>query len=234
MRPKTLARPLLASCPVTVRCPAATNKMMALRANPGRRRAAQSGGGARWAADPDAFEAFYREHVDAVERFVARRVGSRDLAADLTADVFVAAIESADTYQARGAPRAWLFGIAQFVVASRLRRDGRERQVTARISARELLDVDDITRIDDRLTAEEQRRRLYSAMGQIPEGERAVLELVALDELSLADAARALKIQPVTARVRFHRARRRLREQLTQPLGEELSALHWQAKETAS
>ena len=69
-----------------------------------------------WFTDPDAFEAFYSEHVDAVERFVARRVDDRELAADLTADVFVAAIESAANYRAaKGAPTAWLFGIAQFV-----------------------------------------------------------------------------------------------------------------------
>ena len=28
----------------------------------------------RIAVDPDAFEAFYREHLDAIHRFVARRV----------------------------------------------------------------------------------------------------------------------------------------------------------------
>ena len=86
-----------------------------------------------WGADPDAFEVFYREHVDAIERFVARRVGDRDLAADLTADVFLAAIESAESYEPRrGAPVAWLFGIAQSVVASRLRRTGREFRANAR------------------------------------------------------------------------------------------------------
>ena len=189
----------------------------------------------RWATDPDAFEAFYREHVEAVERFVARRVGDRDLAADLAADVFVATIESAETYDhSRGAPVAWLFGIAQFVVATRLRRTGREHRATARIRGRELLDVDDTARINDRLAAEEQSRRLYTAMGRLPDGERAVLELVAVDELSLAEAAAALGIRPVTARVRFHRARRRMADQLTGPVADELSPLLTRAKETAS
>lgn len=208
---------------------------MAFKVDSVKRPAAQAGGDASWATDPDAFEAFYCEHVDAVERFVARRTGNRDLAADLTADVFVAAIESAELYRAgRGAPGAWLFGIAQLVVASRLRRDGRERQATTRMRGRELLDVDDIADIDDRLAAEQQSRRLYSAMGQLPDGERAVLELVALDDLSLADVARALRIRPVTARVRFHRARRRLQEQLSGPTAEDFSSLPWKAKETAS
>jgi hypothetical protein len=36
-------------------------------------------------SDPDPFERFYREHVEAVQRFVARRMDDPYLAADLTA-----------------------------------------------------------------------------------------------------------------------------------------------------
>jgi hypothetical protein len=61
----------------------------------------------RIATDPDGFEAFYRAHVEVVARFVARRVGDPHLAADLIADVFVAAIDSASTYPPeRGDPTA--------------------------------------------------------------------------------------------------------------------------------
>jgi hypothetical protein len=60
------------------------------------------------------FERFYREQVEMVQRFVARRVDDPYLAADLTADVFVAAIESARSYRrGRGEPTAWLLGIAR-------------------------------------------------------------------------------------------------------------------------
>jgi RNA polymerase sigma-70 factor (ECF subfamily) len=187
-----------------------------------------------WFTDPDAFEVFYREHVDAVERFVARRVGDRELAADLTADVFVAAIESAANYQpARGAPTAWLFGIAQFVVAGRLRRDGRERRANARVRGRALLRDDDIARIDERLAAAEQSRRLFGAMDRLPPSERAVLELVALDGLSLAEVAVALAVRPVTARVRLYRARRRMAAELAGQ-STDLSLILGRAKETSS
>ena len=37
--------------------------------------------------DPEAFEAFYRDHLETVRRFVARRVSDPHLAADLTAEV---------------------------------------------------------------------------------------------------------------------------------------------------
>ena len=58
------------------------------------------------------------------------------------------------------------------------------------------------------------RAQLYAAMDVLSDGERAVLELVALDELPIAEAAAALDIGPVAARVRLHRARRRLERQL--------------------
>lgn len=38
------------------------------------------------------FEAFYRQHVEAIQGFVARRIGERERAADLTAEIFLAAI----------------------------------------------------------------------------------------------------------------------------------------------
>lgn len=56
---------------------------------------------ARIADGPELFEAFYRAHVDAVERFIARRVRDPYHAADLTADVFVAVIDSARRRRAR-------------------------------------------------------------------------------------------------------------------------------------
>src|SRR5919201_5658297 len=74
-------------------------------------------------ADPDSFEVFYRAHVEAVQRFLARRVADPYLAADLTADVFLAAIESASSYRpGRVPPLAWLYGIARNALAAERRR----------------------------------------------------------------------------------------------------------------
>jgi RNA polymerase sigma factor (sigma-70 family) len=170
----------------------------------------------RWiGTDPDLFEAFYREHVEDLQRFVARRVGDRERAADLTAEIFLAAIDSAHRYRPRrGAPKAWLYGIARVLVANDRRRLGRQRAGEERLRGSALLDEEDAARMDARLDAAAQSRRLYEAMDRLPEAERAVLELVALDELTVAEAAAAAGVRPVTARVRLHRARRKLREEL--------------------
>lgn len=171
---------------------------------------------ARIADDPDAFEAFYRGHLEPVQRFIARRVGDPHMAADLTADVFLAAIDSAHAYRpGRGTSIGWLLGVARNVIAAEHRRSARERRAASRIPpSAELVEPDDLARLHERIDAEADRRRLYLAMGRLSPGERAVLELVALDGLAVREAARALGIRPATARVRLHRARRRMRSEL--------------------
>ena len=168
--------------------------------------------------DPDIFAAFYREHVEGVQRFVARRIGERERAADLTAEIFLAAIDSAHRYRpGRATPKAWLYGIARVLVANDRRRRGRERAGEAGkewLRGSALLDPEDAARIDARIDAAAQSRLLYEAMDRLPDAERAVLELVALDELTVAEAAAAAGVRSGTARVRLHRARRKLRADL--------------------
>ncbi|SEE09309.1 RNA polymerase sigma factor [Ruania alba] len=165
--------------------------------------------------DPDAFERFYRTHVRAIEGFVARRVRDPHKAADLTADIFLAAIESASSYRDnRGSPIGWLYGIARNVIARDARNTARELKAVSRVSGRALLDADSMARVEERLDAELGARQIYIGLARVSEAERAVLELVALDGLTVSDAAHVLGIQPVTARVRLHRARRALKVNL--------------------
>lgn len=175
-------------------------------------------GGPLMARDPRLFEEFYRRHVDAVTRFVARRVSDPHTAADLTAEIFLAVLDSAGTYQPRlGSETAWLYGIARNVVSSEHRRRARETERDLRISGRRLLAPDDIARIEDKIDAESPGRRALAALARLPEGERAVMELIAVDQLTVTEAAAALGIRQVTARVRLHRARKVLRERTAQP-----------------
>lgn len=165
--------------------------------------------------DAEIFEVFYRQHLEVIESFVARRVGDREAVADLTAEIFLSAIDSAHRYRpGLGTPRAWLLGIARVLVANHARRRNRRRAGEERLRGSVLLDEDDAARLDARIDASAQSRRLYEAMDALPEAERAVLELVALDELAVTEAAAVAGVRPVTARVRLHRARRKLRAAL--------------------
>ena len=171
--------------------------------------------------DPAAFTQFYRTHVDEVTRFVARRVADPQLVADLTAEVFLAVIDAAAAYRGSfGGPRTWLFGIARHVIAAEFRRSARERRAESLVAGRRLLGADDVDRLAEKIDAFRQARRLHEQLQALPDGERAVLELMSVDGLSVAEAAAALNIGQVAARVRLHRARRALRSTSAPPVVE--------------
>lgn len=180
----------------------------------------------RIAADPEAFDAFYRGHIEAIQRFVARRVDDPYLAADLTADIFLAAISSAHTYRAgRSGARAWLYGVARNVVAAQARQRYRERNAVQRLSGRRLVEEDDVARLVARIDAQAQARTLYAAMERLSDKERAVLELVALEDMTPRQVADVLGIKPITVRVRLYRARRLLQEHLNPSTAPETAEL---------
>jgi RNA polymerase sigma factor (sigma-70 family) len=161
--------------------------------------------------DPDAFEDFYRRHFDTVIRFVTRRVNDPHTAADLTADIFLAVIDSAHTYRpAAGSEIGWLYGVARNVLAAERRRAAREKGATVRLAGRRLLDADDIAHLEERIDAQRSSLNAYQAISTLPRGTRAVLELIAVDGLTVTEAAAVLGIRPVTARVRLFRARKLL------------------------
>jgi RNA polymerase sigma-70 factor (ECF subfamily) len=165
--------------------------------------------------DRDTFTGLYRENVEGIQRYLARRVGDPLLAADLTAEVFLAAIESAARFDAkRGTPRAWLFGIAKTLVAAEARRNRRENDVVRRISGRALVKDGDLARMHERMDAARLSDVLNRALDKLAPAEREIFELVAFDELSVAEAALVAGIRPTAARVRMHRARSRLKGEL--------------------
>ena len=78
---------------------------------------------ARSARDPRAFGTFYERHEQLVLGFFMRRVGDPELAADLAAETFAAALVAARRFRSGGAPAsAWLVGIARNVLATSARR----------------------------------------------------------------------------------------------------------------
>ena len=73
--------------------------------------------------DEDAFVAVYRGYLPLVLRWSLRETRNRELAADLTAEVFAAALTAARRYRPeRGSVAAWLLGIARNKLAESRRR----------------------------------------------------------------------------------------------------------------
>jgi RNA polymerase sigma-70 factor (ECF subfamily) len=169
------------------------------------------------AAGPGALPEFYRRHVAKVVGMGVRRFARAEDVADFTADVFVEVMTSASTFDPRrGRAVPWLYGVASHVAARTLRRQAREQEVAARLAGRELLDESDQARVEQRIDAARELRRVYRALHRLDDADRRLLELIAVDGIAPVDAADALGISRVAARVRLSRARRRLREAMSQ------------------
>ena len=55
-------------------------------------------------AEPEAFAVFYRRHVDSLLAYFARRTRDAELAADLTAETFAAALDGAHRHRPERGP----------------------------------------------------------------------------------------------------------------------------------
>lgn len=167
---------------------------------------------ARLASDPQALEIFYRRHIEAVTRFVARRTTQGVEFADVVAETFVAVIESAPSYdRRRGSALPWLYGIAWNKLAERRRSAHRSKDLLERLGGWREPSDQELLVLEERLDAERTSPRLLAAIDRLGPDDRALLELVALEDLNLAEAARAIGISPANARVRMTRIRRRMR-----------------------
>lgn len=162
---------------------------------------------ARSATDPESFEPLVHRHSAALYAYLARRIPAA--AEDVLSDVWLAAYAGRASYDPdRGPARGWLFGIARNAVVNHLRRPN---ALPLGYGSAEGEAWDDV---DERLDAQRRAPALYAAIRALPDTERELLLLVALDGLSPTEAAAALDIPAGTARSRLHRARARIREEL--------------------
>jgi RNA polymerase sigma-70 factor (ECF subfamily) len=108
------------------------------------------------AADAAGFETFYLRHVTALLGFFARRTRDPELAADLTAETFAAALAGRRGYRREsGAAAAWLYGIAMHKLADAQRRGCAEQRARRRMGMERLeLDDEDYARIESLAEAE--------------------------------------------------------------------------------
>jgi RNA polymerase sigma factor (sigma-70 family) len=151
------------------------------------------------------FEAIYRENYQAVLRYALRRIDATT-ANDIVAETFMVAWRRLDDIPAHAIP--WLFGVARKALANRRRADARQVAAGSPLTN---------AAPSEQSTAEEPEGddAVLAAVRRLPPREREAITLVAWDQLTRAEAARALGCTPVTFRVRLHRARKRLARDLT-------------------
>ena len=167
------------------------------------------------AGDGQAFSNFYRRHLPTVVAFLLRETADREATADLTAEVFAATFLFARRFRARGAgsARPWVLGIARNKLLESRRRGRVEDKARRRLAFEpELLDDDDLTRVDELAAATDQP--VLELVEQLPERQRDAVRSRVLEEREYGEIARQLNCSELVARQRVSRGLARLRDQL--------------------
>jgi len=166
------------------------------------------------AGDTSALGPLHRRYARMVTSFLLRIDPDRGLeqAEDLTQEVFVTLLDTADRYQDQQRLKSWLCGIA----VRKARTARRNRWTRMRLLTREGRRAPGMAAptdsgADDRLAA---RRAIAAALGELPPKQREVIVLHAIEGLSGEEIAAALGIKANAVWVRLHRARKRLRDRL--------------------
>jgi RNA polymerase sigma-70 factor (ECF subfamily) len=166
--------------------------------------------------DPEAFAAFYRRHLPRVVSFALRATGDGELAADLTGEVFAAALASCGRYEAQYESAApWLLGIAHNKLHESHRRGRVENAMRRRLRIGPLaIDDDDLRRVEE--LAAVGGETLLAAVDELPLGERDAVRARIVEEREYREIASELACSESVVRQRVSRGLARVRARLAE------------------
>lgn len=151
------------------------------------------------------FDAFVREVVEPVRRYLARRTDP-DTAEEALAETLLVCWRRADDIPAD--PLPWVYVVARNCLANA------ERSRRRRFRLVQRLRTVDPPREEPGPGEEPGDCGLVEALARLRPGDAEVLRLWAWEDLSPARIGAVLKVSENAAAIRLHRAKRRLREQL--------------------
>jgi len=167
--------------------------------------------------DADAFATFYRRHVDGVLAYFAVRTRRPDVAADLTAETFAAALRGVRRYRRRQEPAgAWLYAIARNKLADAARRGAVADRARRRLGMEPVPLTDaDLERVESLVdTAAAGASALTERLQALPPAQREAIVAHVLDERDYPEIARELRCSEAVVRKRVSRGLATLRAQL--------------------
>jgi RNA polymerase sigma factor (sigma-70 family) len=161
-------------------------------------------------ADPLAFTAFYRRHEQRMLAFFLRRVGDAEVAADLTAETFAAALESSHRFRRRKEPAtAWLFGIARNTLAMSRRRGRVEARARQRLGMPPLVLTDELIERIEALDG-----TALALLEELPADQGIAVKARIVDEREYGEIAKDLRCSEAVVRKRVSRGLAAVREQM--------------------
>ena len=190
----------------------------------------------RYALDPDvrlmlqvrddsaaAFEELVMRYQDRLVMVLKHLVGSRELAEDLTQEVFLRVYRARKSYQPGSKFSTWLFTIANHTAANALRNQSRRHEVMLQGRDSGPLGPRSLDRMIAASSGQmparlfdktEMREIVQAALGSLNERQRMAVLLSKFEGMSYIEIAEAMEMSPKAIKSLLSRARGNLREVL--------------------
>lgn len=159
-------------------------------------------------ADIEQFTAYYEEHKTSIFNYILYRIGfDRDLAEDLTSDIFLKAFEHFDSYDKNRPFKTWIFTIAHNHLVNYY---AGKKEVLPLEEARELVKE---TGSKDSAEHNMTMERILSLISGLPESQRDIVTMKYVNDLTNEEIARITGKEEGTIRTALSRAISALRGQ---------------------
>jgi RNA polymerase sigma-70 factor (ECF subfamily) len=180
------------------------------------------------AGDRDAFGALVLRHQRGLVNYIFRLVGSRDVASDLSQEVFLKVFMSLDSFDPRYRFTTWLYRVASNRAIDHLRRrQPRTLSLSQSSSGDDAPTAPAIAGTDpspdDILRGRELESRISEAIAELPTGYRQLILLRHRQNCRYDEISRITRLPLGTVKNRIFRARELLRARLGDLLGPESS-----------
>jgi len=172
--------------------------------------------------DRSAFDELVRLTYAETYTLALRLVNDSDDAADVVQDAYLRAYKGLDSFRGDAQFSTWLYRITANCASSYLTKRTRHRHSALDEDVAQMADLSPGP--EAKADAAVDGRQLAEALAKLPAGLRAAVVLRDIYDLPHQQIAKELGVTEVTAKVRLHRARRKLREQLLPRNGEESDA----------
>jgi len=169
--------------------------------------------------DEKAYEVLIRKHQSYVYTIALRIIQNQGEAEEAAQDVFLKAYQGLKNFNRTAKFSTWIYRIAFNTAVSYKRKNPVSFEDIDRKSARLYASENNV------LEANDKSKFVEMALGRMNEADRTALSLFYLQEMSLEEIAEVTGIAINTIKVRIHRARQRMGEELKMILQQEALTL---------
>lgn len=159
--------------------------------------------------NPAKFRVLYNRYYEPIFRFVYKRTVDEVLAADLTSQVFLKAMQKIDKYVFKGVPfSAWLFRIASNEIAQHFRKQNKNRVVALEERTAQALEDE----YEDKTDLEININLLKTVIQDLKPEEVEILELRFFEKRPFKEVADILDITENNAKVKIYRLLQKMKK----------------------